>query len=59
MLEFDEAARMAQMFGRLSEGARITVPLGRMYWGSDFGMSVDAFGVQWMFSHSPDDRPRL
>jgi len=51
MLEFDDPARMSEMFGRLAEGATITVPLGRKYWGTDFGMLVDAFGVQWMFSH--------
>jgi PhnB protein len=52
LLEFDEPARMAEMFARLAEGARITVPLARQRWGADFGMLVDAFGVQWMFSHA-------
>lgn len=54
MLEFDNRARMAEMFARLGEGASITVPLARQYWGMDFGMLVDAFGVQSMFSPAPD-----
>jgi PhnB protein len=53
MLEFDDKARMAEMFSRLAEGGSVTVPLARQYWGSDFGMLVDAFGVQWMFNQAP------
>ncbi|TIU50882.1 MAG: VOC family protein, partial [Mesorhizobium sp.] len=36
----------------MAEGGRITVPFARQYWGTSFGMLVDAFGVQWMFSCS-------
>jgi PhnB protein len=54
MLEFDDPSRMTAMFGRLAERGTITVPLARQYWGTDFGMLVDAFGVQWMFNHAPD-----
>ncbi len=53
MLEFDDPAPMAEMFARLAEGGRITVPLARQYWGTDFGMLVDAYGVQWMFNCDP------
>ncbi|MEI9885758.1 MAG: glyoxalase/bleomycin resistance/extradiol dioxygenase family protein [Rhizomicrobium sp.] len=53
MLEFDEPAAMTETFALLSAGGKVTVPLGRQYWGTDFGMLVDAFGVQWMFSHLP------
>ncbi|MEO5758742.1 MAG: glyoxalase/bleomycin resistance/extradiol dioxygenase family protein [Mesorhizobium sp.] len=52
MLEFDELDPMRRLFTRMSEGGRITVPLARQVWGSSFGMLVDAFGVQWMFSCS-------
>jgi len=34
----------------MTAGGRITVPLARQVWGTSFGMLVDAFGVQWMFS---------
>ena len=53
MLEFDTREEMAETFARLADGAKITVPLGRQYWGTEFGMLVDAFGVQWMFHHDP------
>jgi PhnB protein len=54
MLEFDELPAMRDLFGRMAAGAVITVPLARQYWGTHFGMLVDAFGVQWMFSCSGD-----
>jgi PhnB protein len=50
MLEFDEQPAMRDLFGRMAAGGVVTVPLKRQYWGSDFGMLVDAFGVQWMFN---------
>ena len=54
MLEFDGPAAMRVLFGRMAVGGVITVPLARQYWGSDFGMLVDAYGVQWMFSDKVD-----
>ena len=54
MLEFDDPAAMRVLFGRMAVGGVITVPLARQYWGSDFGMLVDTFGVQWMFSENVD-----
>jgi PhnB protein len=54
MLEFDDPGEMRAIFARMSKGGVITVALARQYWGSDFGMLVDAFGVQWMFSCEQD-----
>ena len=54
MLEFDELPATRDLFGRMAVGGTITVPLARQYWGSHFGMLVDAFGVQWMFSCTGD-----
>ncbi|MBM2712542.1 glyoxalase/bleomycin resistance/extradiol dioxygenase family protein [Mesorhizobium caraganae] len=50
MLEFDDPAKMRELFDRMASGGRITVPLARQIWGTSFGMLIDAFGVQWMFS---------
>ena len=52
MLEFDDQASARDLFERLAAGGLIAVPLARQYWGTSFGMLVDAFGVQWMFSCS-------
>lgn len=52
MLEFDALPEMRAQFDRMAAGGKITVMLARQYWGTYFGMCVDAFGVQWMFSCS-------
>lgn len=49
LFEADDLSRTQELFNRMAVGARVTVPLGRQYWGRTFGMLVDAFGVQWMF----------
>ena len=50
LLEFDGPEQCRALFAALGEGGRTTVPLARQAWGSDFGMLVDRFGIQWMFS---------
>lgn len=39
-----------RLFGKLSLGGQITMPMGDTFWGDYFGMFVDQFGVQWMIS---------
>ena len=39
------------LFGKLSEGGAVTMPLGDMFWGDYFGSCTDKFGVNWMFSY--------
>ena len=39
-----------RVFGALSEGGKITMPLADQFWGARFGMLVDRFGIQWMFT---------
>jgi PhnB protein len=41
------------LFAKLSDGATIKLPMGKMFWGSHFGMLNDKFGVQWMVSYHP------
>lgn len=35
-------------FERLSEGGKVTMPLGTTFWSPRFGMVEDQFGVSWM-----------
>lgn len=37
-------------FGKLSAGGSILMPFERTFWGADFGMCTDRFGIQWMVS---------
>ena len=39
-----------RIFGELSEGGQVTMPLSDTFWGAYFGMLTDKFGIQWMVS---------
>jgi len=38
------------LFNGLSAGGKITMPMGKMFWGDYFGMFTDQFGISWMVS---------
>lgn len=40
-----------KLFSGLSAGGQVTMPIGKTFWGSYFGMCNDKFGVQWMVSY--------
>jgi len=37
-----------RIFGALSEGASVRMPLQQTFWSPAFGMLVDRFGIPWM-----------
>lgn len=41
----DEAKRV---FGSLSEGGQVTLPISKTFWSPCFGMLKDRFGIGWM-----------
>ena len=41
----DDAKRL---FGALSDGGQVQMPLGKTFFASSFGMVADRFGVSWM-----------
>jgi len=44
----EEAQRL---FDRLSEGGKVEMPLGKMFWGDFFASFTDKFGIQWMINY--------
>lgn len=40
-----------KLFNGLSAGGEVTMPMGKAFWGSYFGMFKDKFDVQWMISY--------
>jgi PhnB protein len=40
-----------KLYGNLSAGGQIEMPLEDVFWGGYFGMFTDKFGVKWMISH--------
>ncbi|HEX9962039.1 MAG TPA: VOC family protein [Pyrinomonadaceae bacterium] len=37
-----------KLFGGLSEGGKVEMPLADTFWGAYFGMTHDKFGIRWM-----------
>jgi PhnB protein len=37
-----------KLFEALSDGGKVTMPMGPTFWSPCFGMLVDRFGVSWM-----------
>ena len=37
-----------KLFGELSKGGKITMPLNDTFWGDYHGMLIDQFGISWM-----------
>lgn len=48
----DSKKEATRLFGELSEGGQITMPLNDTFWGDYFGMLTDRFGISWMVSFS-------
>ena len=44
------------LFGRLSEGGKVTMPMGQTFWGDYFGMCTDKFGINWMISFNENQK---
>jgi PhnB protein len=43
------------LFAKVSDGGRVTMPLDDTFWGAKFGMFTDKFGMPWMMNY---DRPK-
>lgn len=41
-------AEADRVFAALSEGGKITMPLGKTFWSPRYGMLIDRFGIGWM-----------
>jgi PhnB protein len=43
-----DAAEADRVFAALSDGGKVTMPLGKTFFAPRFGMVADRFGVSWM-----------
>ena len=56
-LSADSEKEADTLFGKLSTGGKIEMPMQKTFWNSYFGMLKDKFGVQWMVSYDyPKDK---
>ena len=49
-LSGDDADKLRGYWDKLTEDAKITMPLERQVWGDEFGQFTDKFGIQWMLN---------
>ena len=47
-----------KVFGGLSAGGSVEVPIGYSPWGSYFGMCRDKFGIEWIVDFDPKDNDK-
>ncbi len=45
-----DLAETQRIFTGLSDGGNVTMPLQKTFWGANFGMLTDKFGVSWMIN---------
>ncbi|HTL33392.1 MAG TPA: VOC family protein [Kofleriaceae bacterium] len=49
-LEFNDNAELDRVFGKLSAGGTVTMPIAEQFWGARFGMLTDKYGVSWLLN---------
>ena len=49
-IDCESVEEIDRLFGALSAGGTVTMPLQDTFWGARFGLLNDKFGVQWMFN---------
>lgn len=47
----DSRAQNEELFNKLSEGGKVTMPLHDAFWGDYFGSCTDKFGINWMMAY--------
>jgi len=47
-LWLDDAAEAERVFGALSAGGNVQMPIAETFWAERFGMFIDRFGIPWM-----------
>ena len=48
----DSAEDGKRIFDALSEGGNVIMPYQTMFWGADYGMCTDRFGIGWMVNYT-------
>jgi PhnB protein len=47
-IQVDDPAKAERIFGELSEGGVVQMPIRETFWARRFGMLIDKFGTPWM-----------
>lgn len=52
----DSKEEADRMFGLLSDGGEVVMPMAMQFWGDYFGMCKDKFGVRWMINYHEEKK---
>lgn len=47
----DSKEEAEKIFSGLTEGGKVTMPLGDTFWGAYFGMLTDKVGINWLINY--------
>lgn len=53
-IDCESEEEINRLFGNMSAGGHISMPVEDTFWGARFGMCKDKFGINWMFNY---DKP--
>jgi PhnB protein len=51
-IEAESKEEAEKVFNGLSQGGKVTTPLGDTFWGACFGILTDKFGIHWMVNYT-------
>jgi len=49
-INFTDGPEQERVWGALSQGAKIEMPMNDTFWGARFGMLKDKYGINWMLN---------
>ncbi|MDQ6755369.1 MAG: VOC family protein [Bacteroidota bacterium] len=49
-VDVPDESKIEEIFNKMAEGGKVTMPLADQFWGAKFGMLHDKFGIGWMFN---------
>ena len=54
MLDVDSGPEAEALFGELSQGGRVVMPLSETSWAERYGACEDKFGIHWQINYTGD-----
>lgn len=51
-IEAESRAHCDEVFGKLSAGGKVLMPLQETFWGAYYGLWTDKFGINWMANYT-------
>ena len=50
----DSSEEGRRVFDGLADGGKVVMPYERQFWGADYGLCTDRYGIHWMVNYTPD-----